>query len=316
MPELPEVERVRQTLEPHLVGRLVLTARLIRRDIWTPAKRTRGSAADQLLEGARIDRLERRGKQLAVITEDERVLLVHLGMTGQFCFRAREKPLHATHIHARWQIGEGTSVAKARPIGELTFRDPRRFGGLWSLASVEQLRERWAELGPDGLTITTDELVGNLARSKRPIKAGLLDQAVVAGVGNIYADEALFRARIHPLRLCTTLDPEEWDLLTRSVREVLREAVAAGGSTLRDYVDADGRAGGARDTHRVYGRGGEPCYVCGRPLHFRTIAQRTSVFCAFCQPRQRPARRGAPQFSTSRFPAVKQGRPRGRRAGG
>lgn len=286
MPELPEVERVRATLEPRLAGRRLAAVTLKRRDIWTPIAGTpkRPPAAEvarQLLAEAVVARLDRRGKQLAVIAEDGRILLVHLGMTGQFFFRPGAGLQRDRHVHAWWTV-----EAAAEAIGELVFRDPRRFGGLWSLADVEALRERWSELGPDGLEATGPGLQAALGKSKRAVKAGLLDQAAIAGVGNIYADEALFRARIDPRLRCDRLNAADWDRLAGSIRAVLGAAIEAGGSTLRDYRDGEGRAGNARETHRVYGRGGEPCFGCGRPLRFMKLAQRTTVFCAFCQGRR------------------------------
>lgn len=300
MPELPEVERLRQSLEPHLLGRRVLRAQLLREDIWTPAAEAPRSpaareVARQLLAGGRIARTARRGKQLAIIADDGRVLLVHLGMSGQMIFHAAaspaDKPLsktaqarrdrQATHVHARWSIGHART---GKLIGELVFRDPRRFGGLWSFRTVEDLQQRWQDLGPDALEITPAHLSSRLKASKRPIKAALLDQSVVAGVGNIYADESLFLSNIHPGRWCTTLTPREWKRLARAIPQVLQSSIAAGGSTLRDYVDANGRPGKAKERHWVYGRGSKPCLKCGRPLESSVVAQRTTVHCPGCQP--------------------------------
>lgn len=311
MPELPEVERVRLTLKPRLTGRRISDALLRRRDIWTaapggPARPTRAAIADQLLNGAVVARLERRGKQLAIIAEDGRVLLVHLGMTGQLIFTPRPGQAPADgHVHARWSIAGPDGAA-----GVMTFRDPRRFGGLWSLRSPEELARRWSELGPDALEADGAALMEWLSESRRPVKAALLDQAVLAGVGNIYADEALFGSGIHPLRRCDQLKAGEWMRLAEQIRRVLKAAIEAGGSTLRDYVDGDGSPGQGRDTHRVYGRGGQPCFSCGQMLRVITVAQRTTVFCARCQPRTPRVSHKSRDFSTRR-----PGRPGGRNAG-
>lgn len=302
MPELPEVERVRLTLVPRLVGRRCTRVELRRRDIWTPVPGTRPTAAEiraQLLEGATIDRLERRGKQLAIIAKDGRVLCVHLGMSGQLTYAPARLSRLATHTHARWSLADHADHADhTGPAGELIFRDPRRFGGLWSLASTDQLESRWAELGPDALETTAKHLARALATSHRPVKSALLDQSVVAGVGNIYADESLFRARIDPRELCDRLTAADWSRLARHIRAVLRAAVDAGGSTLRDYVDGDGSPGQGKLIHLVYGRGGMPCFSCGQTLRSITLAQRTTVFCANCQRRSSAAPRNSRHFST------------------
>ncbi|MCC6675746.1 MAG: bifunctional DNA-formamidopyrimidine glycosylase/DNA-(apurinic or apyrimidinic site) lyase [Phycisphaerales bacterium] len=309
MPELPEVERVRTTLAPRLMGRSITKAVLIRRDVWTPAPASRArpgpaAIAAQLLEGAVVDRIKRRGKQLAIIAEDGRVLCIHLGMTGRLVYQplSAGRAAEDHHIHSRWTIADDRG-----PAGELTFRDPRRFGGLWSLNSPEQLAERWMRLGPDGLGATGPALWAALHESRRAVKAGLLDQAVIAGVGNIYADEALFRAGIDPRRRCDRIAEDEWVRLAEKIRAVFRSAIAAGGSTLRDYVDGDGSPGLGRDTHQVYGRGGQPCLSCGQTLRITTLAQRTTVFCARCQPRTPRRSHNSSDFST-RPPDARSGR--------
>lgn len=271
MPELPEVETLRRSLVPLIVGRKILDATLHRRDVLTLSTRER-VRPEHLLTDATIKELRRRGKQMAVVTDDGRVLLIHLGMTGQ----VRHSPTKElnTHTHATWRLNDGS---------HLSFRDPRRFGGLWFFPTLAALNERWSELGPDALTIQSEELVTGAAGSQRAIKAVLLDQTVLAGVGNIYADEALFAAGISPRRLATGVRLEEFKRLAEVVRSVLEQAILAKGSTLRDYRDASGRAGSAQDGHRVYGRAGLPCLVCGSLLTRFTLAQRTTVMCRQCQ---------------------------------
>lgn len=271
MPELPEVETVRRSLEPHLVGRTIAVATLRRRDFVT-GKHTPAA----LLAGATIKETTRRGKQLAVIAADGRVVIVQLGMTGQVLVEHVGSPL-PTHVHALWTINETNR--------SILFRDPRRFGGLTTLASVDELQLAWSTLGPDGLTITGNQLFEALHTSSRPIKAALLDQSAIAGVGNIYADESLFTAGIHPKAICRRLTRSRIERLAHTIREVLATAVEARGSTLRDYRDADGQAGSYAALHRVYGRAGLPCLVCGNPLRQSTVGQRTTVHCQTCQMR-------------------------------
>jgi len=269
MPELPEVETVRRSLAPHLVGRTIATATLNRNDMVAGER-----SPHALLQGAKIQRLDRRGKQLAIIARDGRVLIVQLGMSGQMLITKPLDPL-PTHTHAVWTTG--------KPATAILFRDPRRFGGLTTLATVDQLSQVWATLGPDGLNITGDDLWKVIHTSNRPIKAALLDQSVVAGVGNIYTDESLFGAGIHPKANCARLSQARIKRLARSVVRVLTQAVEARGSTLRDYRDADGQAGSYVAMHRVYGRASLPCTVCGLPLSRTVVAQRTTVFCRRCQ---------------------------------
>lgn len=277
MPELPEVESIRRSLRPHLLGHAPLRADLFRPDI------LHGPASPlDLLAGAVITDLQRHGKQMALIAEGpRRVLLVHLGMSGRLTWTpAAPHTLTETvnpspsHLHARWVF----------PHGRLLFIDPRRFGGLTTLA-LDALPQRWADLGPDALTITGDQLRQRAGHSRRAVKACLLDQRVVAGVGNIYADEALFEARINPRRNAHRMSRADWHRLADAVRAVLAVAVAQGGSTLRDYADADGRPGAFTRLHRVYARGGQPCPRCGGILRTLTLAQRTTTRCPRCQKR-------------------------------
>lgn len=271
MPELPEVETVRRSLAPHLIGRVIASARVNRRDFVT-GDATPGA----LLQGTTVKRLDRRGKQLAVIADNGKVVIVQLGMSGQVLVTKSASKLPA-HVHALWTIkGKDASIL---------FRDPRRFGGLTTLPTPEALNELWSTLGPDGLTVTGGELWRAVHTSNRSIKAALLDQAVVAGVGNIYADESLFEAGIHPKANCRRLSRARIDRLATTVVAVLGRAVEARGSSLRDYRDAEGLEGSYALQHRVYGRAGLPCPRCGRPLSKTTVAQRTTVYCFSCQKR-------------------------------
>ncbi len=292
MPELPEVETVRRGLTRSIVGRRVVGARLLRCDVLHTGAPS-GHAA--LLGGSTIVEVLRRGKHLAIVADDGRALGVHLGMTGQLLVAPVGKPPTARdHVHARWVFDDDST---------LLFRDPRRFGGLWSYATLDALRvERWAGLGPDALRVSARQIALVLAGARRAVKAALLDQGVLAGVGNIYADEALFRAGIHPCRVAASLSTTEAGCLAESIRRVLREAVRAGGSTVRDYAGSDGSPGRQQERHLVYGRGGQPCVRCGTPLVTLVVAQRTTVACERCQrlPRSYSHREsGSGQYATS-----------------
>ncbi|UYV12256.1 MAG: bifunctional DNA-formamidopyrimidine glycosylase/DNA-(apurinic or apyrimidinic site) lyase [Phycisphaera sp.] len=286
MPELPEVEHLRRTLEPRLLGRRVVGATLHRRDVAVgPADPPGGFArqrlavrpthlrAAQLLADATIGRIDRRGKLLAILAGDGRALGVHLGMSGQLLWAAAGRRLPTDHVHATWRLDDRS---------RLIFRDPRRFGGLWLAQSRDELPP-WRGLGPDALSLPPGELGGLLAKVRRPIKAALLDQRLLAGVGNIYADEALYRAGIHPAELACEIPATRAHKLGKVLGDLLALAVEAGGSTLRDYRAADGQAGAFQLRHAVYGRGGQPCLTCGQALESGVLASRTTVWCPSCQ---------------------------------
>ncbi len=285
MPELPEVESVRRGLEAAIVGLTVTRVRLLRPDV-VSGRRTPGA----LLLGATIERLERHGKQLAVVArrgDEAPTLCIHLGMTGQLLLEEElsgHRAARRDHVHARWSLaraGDGRGAATT-----LMFRDPRRFGGVWTFDSEESLRrQRWRRLGPDALLASDpdDPRLVRLWRSARAIKAALLDQSLIAGVGNIYADEALFRAGVRPRRRASTLTGEERARMLLALGEVLSEAILAGGSTLRDYRRPGGDPGSFQVRHRVYGRSGEPCVSCRMPLVAAIVGQRTTVWCKRCQ---------------------------------
>lgn len=298
MPELPEVETLKRTLEPRIVGARVERVRVLRADVITALhaqasgrEQRQGARAIQLLEGDTIVTLRRHGKQLAIIGASGRVMCFHLGMSGQVRIavddrgRPRLPPNLHKHMHVKWKLrGKDKRDACATEFW-MFFRDPRRFGGIWTAPDFETLvRQRWNALGPDALAITAQRLWAAMGRSLRPIKAALLDQSVLAGVGNIYADEALFRAALHPRRSASGLSRDELAKLARALRFVLRESIRGGGSTLRDHADANGRAGEFASHHAVYGRGGKPCPRCELALRDIVIAQRTTVFCESCQP--------------------------------
>lgn len=274
MPELPEVENVRRSLAQRIVGRRVTGVKLHRADVVTGDR----SPAAMLTE-RRITQVTRHGKQLAILSDQEACLCVHLGMTGSLCYRPNTaddpSPDPASHIHVIWTLdGED----------RFEFRDPRRFGGIWTFSSPHSLhKERWAALGEDALLVTPDRLAQTLAHSKRPIKAALLDQSLVAGLGNIYVDELLFACGIHPATPSRRLKVQTIDKLVQEMHRILNTSIQTGGSTLRDYVDAEGNAGSFQNHHQVYGRAGEPCRACGATLRSKVMLGRTTVWCPACQ---------------------------------
>ncbi len=284
MPELPEIEHLRRTLEGVILGGTVRRVRLLRADILHRPNGTTATSrippvAGELLLGATITALDRRGKQLAILTDRGPVLCVHLGMSGQLHYvRAGQRPPRRDHVHCMWWIDT------RHGSGRLVFRDPRRFGGLWTFASMDRLRlDRWSRLGPDALTISAAALHRRLRGTRRYLKAALLDQSLLCGLGNIYVDEALFAARIHPCSVSPALPPRHTQALASAIRTTLRCAIRAGGSTFRDYLDGRGQPGRYTARHQVYGRAGSPCLRCGRDLERQELGQRTTVSCSHCQ---------------------------------
>ena len=274
MPELPEVETVRARLEPVLVGR-----RLERVEIHDP-RLTRpfdpaGVAAE--LEGERIAAVDRRGKYLLVRFESGRVLLIHLRMTGNLLHGSGEwLPPADPHRRAVVRLDDGSDVV---------YRDVRRFG-TWLLIEPHELEPYLGDrVGREPLerSFTTKRLAEALAGRRSPVKATILDQRRLAGVGNIYADEALWRARIHPQRPAGELDPAELKALHRGIRTVLKAGIERQGATLRDYRTPDGGSGAMQHEFKVYGREGEPCDRCGTPIEKIRAAGRGTWYCPNCQ---------------------------------
>ena len=283
MPELPEVETIARSLGPRLRGRAIAAIELLHR----PLLRRGGSRALEALRGRRVTGVRRRGKMLLVECEGGRTLAFHLKMTGQFLFAKEGEPRDKhTRLAVRFEDGRD----------ELRFRDVRKFGFLLCLEGPPEAACReLASLGPEPLEVGPAEFAAVLGARRGRVKAVLLDQARIAGIGNIYADEALFAARVHPETPASALGPVAVGRLYAAVREVLGAAVAAGGSTLSDdgYRDADGNAGGFQLSHKVYGRKGEPCLACGTPVAVRRVAGRSSHFCPKCQ-RAKASRRARP----------------------
>ena len=273
MPELPEVETIRSRLAPALAGRrlervAILDPRLTRPEL--------PEAVAAALVGERVADVRRRGKYLIFAFESGRHLLVHLRMTGSFQHPAPGGPDSDPYRRAVVTLDDGSDVA---------YRDVRRFG-TWVLLEPGELDDYLGErIGgePFDEAFTTAALARALAGRRAPVKAAVLDQRAVAGVGNIYADEALWRARIHPLRTAGELDRREIASLRRAIRKALEVGIARQGASLRDYRDPSGVRGRMQLEFQVYGRDGEPCPRCGTPIEKIRAAGRGTWYCPSCQ---------------------------------
>ncbi|RMF81326.1 MAG: bifunctional DNA-formamidopyrimidine glycosylase/DNA-(apurinic or apyrimidinic site) lyase [Nitrospirae bacterium] len=270
MPELPEVECLRRSLAPHLAGRRIVGVTVRDGRLREPVR----EAALAALLPARVAAVERRAKVLLVRLASGAALLVHLGMSGRLLVEPASAPWRP-HDRLRLHLEGGD---------RLVYHDPRRFGRVVALAPGEG-HPLLAGLGPEPL----GEGFGgaHLARAargrRRPVKPFLMDGRVVAGVGNIYACEACFAAGIHPAAPAGRLSAARWERLAAALRAVLAESIAAGGTTLRDFADAEGRGGLYQLRTRVYGREGEPCVACGRPIRRLTQSGRSTFYCPRCQ---------------------------------
>jgi formamidopyrimidine-DNA glycosylase len=290
MPELPEVETVRRGLEPTLKGQTLVRVEARRPDL----RFTFPPRFVERLEGARVESIGRRAKYLIAYLSTEEALIMHLGMSGRFSIvdergvlafddYAYDTGANPKHDHVVLHVETGARVI---------YNDPRRFGfmDIVPTAGLEQSKH-FAALGPEplGNRFSSDHLAIALAMKKSPIKAALLDQANVAGLGNIYVCEALFRAHISPMRLSNTLTTSEIAALTDAIRAVLIEAIEAGGSSLRDFVAADGSLGGFQERFDVYGREGLPCPrspavgTTHKPIQRTVQSGRSSFYCLTCQ---------------------------------
>ena len=274
MPELPEVETVRTSLERVLLGRTFERVAIDDPRLTRPFDPL---VVARELEGERVGSVERRGKYLVVRFESGRVLLVHLRMTGSFRHVPAGAPADGPHTRAVVRLDDGSDV---------TYRDVRRFG-TWLLVEPSELDTYLAaRLGEEPLArgFGPAALAARLANRRAPLKAALLDQRTLAGLGNIYVDEALWRARLYPLRPANSLDPDEIRALHRGIRAALRMGIARQGATLRDYAQPDGRRGSMQHEFKVYGREGEPCDHCGKPIAKTRAGGRGTWYCPTCQP--------------------------------
>jgi len=259
LPELPEVETVVRTLAPHLRGRHIVSASFSSPFV-TPGNR---KALARRLSGRTIQSITRRGKFI-VIQLDRGTLTVHLGMTGRLLIDAAS----TKHTYGILTLDTGC----------LIYTDPRQFGRiLWN--------HDLSRLGPEPLDISLGEFQARVKSRKTSIKALLLNQTFLAGMGNIYVDETLFAARVHPLARASQLSATRVAAIHRHMRQILGAAIRLGGSSISDYVDARGERGWFQLQHQAYGREGEPCTVCGTPIRKTTVVQRGTHYCPQCQRR-------------------------------
>ncbi len=271
MPELPEVETTRRGIEPHVLGQ-----RICRAIVHDPRLRWPVRAdLPEWLYNRRIDAVERRSKYLLLRFENGERLLIHLGMSGSLRLVEPGVP-KKKHDHVEITLENGNT---------LRYHDPRRFGALLT-DHQETPHERLQNLGPEPLSMefSTDYLCTQFHSRKAPVKPLLMNAAIVVGVGNIYANEAVFLARVHPRTPAHTLSLATVTLLVDAIKDVLTRAIAQGGTTLRDFVREDGQPGYFKQTLAVYDRGDQPCRVCSSPIVRMVLAQRATYFCPVCQP--------------------------------
>ncbi|HZU22179.1 MAG TPA: bifunctional DNA-formamidopyrimidine glycosylase/DNA-(apurinic or apyrimidinic site) lyase [Terriglobales bacterium] len=268
MPELPEVETIARGLQRQVAGEVI-------ESVWIGSKpeplKSPARLIARTLEGARIAQVRRAGKHIVFDLEAKGAAaqwIVHLGMTGRMLVAQNQDEI-AKHTHAIATLGSGR---------ELRFVDPRRFGRL-----EVRTAQKFEAPGQEPLKVTLETFAQLFHGRKMPIKSALLNQKLLAGIGNIYADESLFRAGIRPRRLADRVTRAELHRLYDAVQQVLSEAIAAGGSSISDYVNAEGAEGLFQVQHRVYRREGEPCLVCGSKIRRTVIAGRSSHWCAKCQ---------------------------------
>jgi formamidopyrimidine-DNA glycosylase len=280
MPELPEVETVRRGLLPAMEGKRILRVRTRRKDLRFPFP----ANFNQRLEGARVKHLGRRAKYLVGELSTGEALIMHLGMTGRFTIEGKKqgKFVHEPgngekHDHVVFDMEGGRRI---------TFNDARRFGlmDLWPVNELESY-PAFDGLGPEPVSksFSADYLAEAFEGKKTPVKAALLDQKVVAGLGNIYVCEALFRAGISPKRLAGSIRRDRLKKLASAVREVINEAIKAGGSTISDFGAPDGELGYFQHRFRVYDREGKPCPTCRKPIRRLVQSGRSSFYCGSCQ---------------------------------
>lgn len=291
MPELPEVETIVADLRPHLTGRTIVRCEL---NFPTIVRHPEPEQFIDAVAGMRIAGMRRRGKFILIDLEGDLMLVVHLGMTGQLRLVDEDSPIE-THTHAIFTLDAGSvprpGLRATAPHGgearrHLRYRDPRRFGRLL-LGTEESLlaSKKMPRLGPEPIDpgFAAEALYRSLRKRRTSLKAVLLDQATIAGVGNIYADESLHRAGLRPDRLAGGLSRKSVGKLHESLRHSLQTAIANRGSSVDTYRDAWGEIGGQQENLKVYGRAGEPCFTCGRPLTMIRLAGRSTVFCRRCQ---------------------------------
>ena len=273
MPELPEVEVLRRSLEPHLVGDRIERVEVRNPSLREPVDTARLRRAAQ---GREVLSLRRRSKYLLIDLEGGKTLVVHLGMSGRLTLAPGDAPLEL-HEHVAFHLRSGR---------RLRLRDPRRFGLVFAVPTAElEADSHFAHLGVEPLEPGfSGETLARAAVGRRgPVKSFLMDAGVVVGVGNIYASETLHRAGVHPTRPVSRISRARWEKVAESAMAVLRQAIAQGGTTLNDFADGEGKSGYFQVSLSVYDRAGEPCRTCGRPVRRIVQSNRSTFYCPGCQ---------------------------------
>lgn len=273
MPELPEVETVKRSLEKKLTGRTIKSVELLLEKI---VKEPSADSFTQAIADKSVLGMGRRGKYLLIFLSEGLAMVIHLRMTGQLIHCAVDAD-RAKHTHVVFNLDDGT---------QLRFIDQRQFGRIYLMPDYQLDKISGLNtLGVEPLSddFTREFMKKELKRKRVKIKSLLLDQTFIAGIGNIYADEALYRARLHPERLACTLTPRETVKLYQAIREVLSEGIENRGTSIKDYVDGDGRSGNYQALLRVYGKEDEPCRICGTIILRKKVGGRSSFYCSKCQ---------------------------------
>ena len=272
MPELPEVETIRRSIAPLVVGRRIERVDARRRDLRLPLP----AAFEASLTGRRIESADRRAKYLMLRLDDDKVWLVHLGMSGRFLRLTEDSgAARALHEHVVVTLDDGA---------RLVFRDPRRFGLMLVVDAGEC--ELLADIGPEPLdraSFNADYIARQKARTHRTVKDVFMDQRMVAGLGNIYVNEILFAAGIRPTRRMNRVSRVECESLARATHDIVQAAIDQGGSSISDFLDANGQPGSYQKGHRVYDRAKQPCPRCATPIRVCVVGQRSSFYCPSCQ---------------------------------
>ncbi len=271
MPELPEVETIARGLQKTIVGKKIKNVRVT----FPGIIKQESKSFTKNVEKSKIINVRRRGKFMLIDLDNRKTVLAHLGMTGSLLLLRPSAPLNK-HDHLILRFDETRE--------ELRFNDQRKFGRIKSFHTPGELNiPELIKLGPEPLEISPSDFVNHFKRRKGRIKSALLNQQIIAGLGNIYADESLFEARIHPQRKADTLTPQALKRLHQAIQRILEKAIRAGGSSIESYCDINGKIGGFQLQHKVYGREGLPCKKCATRIRRIKISQRSSYFCPRCQ---------------------------------
>jgi len=272
MPELPEVEVIRQGLQKHMPGRHLVAVKASRKKLRLPVPMKQ---LKQYIVGARVTSVDRRAKYLLIRMDNGATMAIHLGMSGRLGLFTSSAPLKK-HDHLRWQLDDSN---------ELRFNDSRRFGSVQVLVPGETMEDRIPGIGPEplGPDFTAAYLKEKAKNRKQPVKNFLMDGRIVVGIGNIYACETLFLAAIKPTKPAGRLGIRRWQKIVGAAQAVLRNAIASGGTTINDFVNASGKTGYFQLELQVYGRAGQPCKSCQASIARKVMAGRSTFFCPKCQ---------------------------------